>query len=189
MTDPFREQGPGGQASVPADSSALLVRGLRAGIFLFAGLVVIPAAISVLAGIPYPLVFALVGSALVIEYAAVVTGVALQVPPYITVTVVFSTALGIITGSLEIFDAFSLTSPRLAGFLSRIRNRTAGRFMQKYGIWGLVPAILVAGFYITPGLSFIFGLPKWRSLAIMAGGFLLGELVTLAVTTGVLKIL
>jgi hypothetical protein len=189
MTDSFREKDPGGAVSIPAGSSALLVRGLRAGIFLFAGLIGIPATISVIAGIPYPLVFALVGSTLVIEYAAVVPGVALQIPAYVTVTVVFSTALGVITGSLEIFDAFSLTSPRLEGFLSRIRNRTAGHFIRKYGIWGLIPAILAAGFYITPGLSFILGMPKQRSVVIMSGAFLLGEVVTLSVTAGVLKLL
>ena len=187
MTDSFPEQEPGNPVS--ADSSALLVRGLKAGIFTFSGLIGVPALISVIAGIPYPLVFALVGSALVIEYAAVVPGVALQVPAYVTVPVVFSTALGVITGSLEIFDAFSLTSPRLSGFLFRIRNRKAGRFMRRYGIWGLIPGTLVAGFYITPGLSFILGMPKKTSVTVMSGAFLLGELVTLFITTGVLKFL
>jgi hypothetical protein len=172
-----------------ADIPALLVRGFRAGVFLFTGILAVPALISVIAGVPYPLILAVVGSTLVLEYAAVAAGVALRIPAYITVTVVFSVAFGIIAGSLEIFDAFLLTSPRLSGFLSSIRNRTAGKFMQRYGLWGLAPAILAAGFYIIPGLSFILGIPKKKSVAVMSGAFLLGELLTLSITTGVLNAL
>jgi len=187
MRDTLQEPAPGEPS--PAGFRGPFIRGLWAGLFLFTGIVGVPALISLGTGVPFPLILAVAGSALVIEYAAVVPGVALQLPAYITVLVVLSVGSGVITGSLEIFDAFSLTSPRLSRFLSRVRMRTAGKFLHRYGIWGLAPAILVAGFYVTPGLSFILGMPKKRSIAIMTGAFLLGELVTLSIATGVLKLL
>lgn len=183
----FEEQGRDTQTL--ADHRNVLFHGFRAGVFLFAGVLMVPALVSLLSGVPFPLILAVIGSTLVIEYAAVVPGAALQVPAYVTVTVAFSTALGIIAGSLEIFEALFRTSPALSGFIARARNRSAGKFTRKYGIWGLVPAILAAGFYITPGLAFVLGMPKSRSVAIMSGAFFLGELITLAIATGVLRLL
>jgi hypothetical protein len=148
----------------------------------------VPFGITAISGISPAVTLALIGSTLLIEYGAVLPGLALGVPPVILIIVMTSIASGVILASLELFDYFSARSEKLSRFLERVWESRAGQLVHRYGVWGLIPGIMIAGFYVCPALSWIFAWERRIAVAMMIGAFILSSVVVLLLSLGVLTI-
>ena len=97
-------------------------------------------------------VLAVISGTLLLEYAAVVVGIALSIDDALVFCIVSLVAAGIIFFQLSLFDNIGKSSPRVAGFLERTRRKYGSSpVVKKYGVIALFPGILVVGFYICPG--------------------------------------
>ncbi len=152
-------------------------------------MVLVPFGITAIAGISPAVTLALIGSTLLIEYGAVLPGLVLEVPPVILIIVVASVASGVIFVSLELFDYFSARSEKVRRFLERVKGSRAGNVIHRYGIWGLIPGIIIAGFYVCPALAWIFAWERRIAVAIMMGAFILSSVVVLLLSLGVMTII
>jgi hypothetical protein len=160
----------------------------RMGLIIGICIILIPVGITAISGISMAVTLALIVSTLFIEYGAVLPGLALGVPPVLLITVMTSVASGVILVSLEIFDYFSARSEKVRRFLERVRGSRAGRLIHRYGVWGLIPGIVIAGFYVCPALAWIFAWDRKIALAMMVGAFILSSLVLLFLSLGVITI-
>ena len=149
-------------------------------------MVLVPFGITAIAGISPAVTLALIGSTLLIEYGAVLPGLVLEVPPVLLIAVMTSIASGVILASLELFDYFSARSEKLRRFLERIQGSRAGKVIHRYGIWGLIPGIIIAGFYVCPALAWIFAWERRIAVAMMIGSFILSCVLVLLLSLGVL---
>ena len=161
--------------------------GAAAKLAVLAGLLpLLPALIS---GRPPAAVIALVSSTLVIEYGAGAVGIGLGLPPPYVIFVLICTALGITVFLFDLFDLAGERSRRVGSFLERSRRRAAGsRLLSRYGMYGLVPLVIVLGFYVCPAVAWVLGWDRRRSVLLIMTGCAVASVATVLVTMGVLDI-
>lgn len=150
--------------------------------------ILIPFGITAVSGISPAVTLALIGSTLLIEYGAVLPGLALGVPPVLLIIVMTSIASGVILVSLELFDYFSARSEKVRRILERVQESRSGKLIHRYGVWGLIPGIIIAGFYVCPALAWIFAWERKIAVAMMLGAFILSSVVVLLLSLGVMTI-
>ncbi len=160
----------------------------RIGCIIGISIFLIPFGITAISGISPAVTLALIGSTLLIEYGAVLPGLALEVPPGLLIIVMISVASGVILVSFELFDYLSSRSARVEIFLERVQMSRAGSLIHRYGIWGLIPGIVIAGFYVCPALAWIFGWDRRIAVAMMTGAFILSSVVLLLLSLGIMTI-
>jgi hypothetical protein len=146
---------------------------------------ILPFVPALLFNIPVPSTLALISGTLVIEYGAAALGVGLGLPPYYILYVLTCVALGVTLTLFGIFDLLGMHSARVSRFLEKSSGR-AGRsvFLKKYGIYGLVPCIIIFGFYVCPPVSWVLGWPRVRSVVLIMAGYITISIVTIFATMG-----
>ncbi|NMG83388.1 MAG: hypothetical protein GIS02_04195 [Methanosarcinales archaeon] len=120
----------------------------------------IPISLSVVLGIPILKTLSLIVSTFALEYFAVPVGIGLGLDPVFVLIVVTSVALSAVLLMFKIFDTVGGKSRRVSNFLSKSRERCQkSKIIQKYGVYGLLPAVPFLGFYVCPAIAWIMG---WR---------------------------
>lgn len=149
----------------------------------------IPILVSFVYSIPLSVTLALVGSTFLIEYGAVIPGIALGIGYLPTIVIISAVALSVILTSLELFDTLEKESDRVKNFLEAIEKGRITGFVSKYGIWGLLPGIAVLGFYVCPGISWIFSWKRCYSVVLMLTGFVLSAILFYSFSAGIISVL
>lgn len=149
----------------------------------------VPILVSFVTHSPPPEIVALAGTAFLIEYGAVVFGIARGIGFLPTIVVTSSVALAVILTSFELFDLLAERFGRVEQFLARVKRGRVTGFISHYGIWGLVPGIFVGGFYICPAVSWIFSWKRSFSVILMMTGYIVSAVAIYLATTGILKVL
>ncbi|ACL16347.1 hypothetical protein Mpal_0997 [Methanosphaerula palustris E1-9c] len=153
-------------------------------------LVVVPSLLILLPGVRSDHLLALIGSTALIESGAPVVGVALGLPPAVVLVLVCSVALGLILLIYTLLDTLDAESPRVSHLLVWVRQRyTRSKTLQTYGIYGLVPGMVILGVWICPPIAWLVGWERRRAVLLMMIGFTIAAAGTLAVATGLVRIL
>ncbi len=142
-----------------------------------------------LAGITFMDAAAVVGTTLVIEYAASATAALLSLPVLYSLLVPVWVAGGLILAQLLLFDAFSGGSGKVATFLRQTRECGERSFFQRYGMAGLIPGIWVVGFYICPAVAWLMGWRRLHAVSLMLAGYVVATIFTWAAATGLVTVL
>jgi hypothetical protein len=133
-------------------------------------------------------VIALVSATLILEYGAVFIGTALGMEDILIFIIVSLVAAGIIFIQLSLFDLAGKSSPRVAGFLERThRKYGSSPFIKKYGVFALVPGILVVGFYVCPAVAWLIGWDRKTAFIVMIGTFCIAAALLLPVSEGLIQ--
>lgn len=153
-------------------------------------LIVVPLLLSLLPAVRADHLLALIGSTLLIESGAPVAGIALGLPPWVVLVLVCSIALGVILLIFSLLDTLDATSPRVGDLLERVQQRyNRSKTLQNYGIYGLVPGIVILGVLICPPIAWLVGWDRRRSILLMMIGFTIAAAGTLAMAAGLIQIL
>lgn len=148
----------------------------------------VPIIVSIACGIPLPAILALAGSAFLIEYGAVITGIALNIGFFPLIIVISSVALSVMLTSLELFDLVARKFRKVGDFLERVERGRITGFISRYGILGLVPGIIVAGFYICPAVSWIFSWNRCHAIILMLAGYVCSATAVYLLATGIIAV-
>lgn len=160
------------------------------GTCAFLALVVVPSLLALLPGIRSDHLLALIGSTLLIESGAPVAGVALGLPPGVVLILVCSVALGVVLLIFTLLDTLDADSPRVSNLLERVRQRyIRSKTLQTYGIYGLVPGMVILGFMICPPIAWLVGWNRRQAVLLMMLGFIIAATGTLAAATGFFRFL
>jgi uncharacterized membrane protein len=62
------------------------------------------------------------------------------------------------------------------------------RYIARYGIWGLVPCVMVLGFYVCPPVACVFGWNRDRAALLIMAGFVIIAAATILLTLGIIDI-
>jgi uncharacterized membrane protein len=163
---------------------------IKAGLFFFTGVIVIPAAIGFYYQISLWHMLGLVASVLILQPLAVVVGLGLGIHPIPMLLIMISIGLAVIFGLFKTCDMFAERSIWLRRHLLTIETITQKSAMfQKYGIYTLIPFIWVPGVGLY-GCVLIAWLFKWRGVtgvAVLLAGWCLAVLLVLLASLGVLN--
>jgi hypothetical protein len=117
-------------------------------------------------------VLALMSATLILEYGAVFIGIALDIDDAVILLIVTLVATGMIFFQFSLFDHIGKSSPRAARFLERVRgNYWSPPVIKKYGVFALVPGILIVGFYVCPAVAWLLGWERKIAFIVMMGTF------------------
>ena len=151
--------------------------------------VVLPLTIAFLFTIPLPSTLALITSTLIIEYGAAPIALGLGLPPVFVLCVLVCVALGVTLVLFDIFAIMGERSERVSRFLKKSSERAKqSSFLTKYGIYGLVPGVMILGFYVCPPVSWVLGWPKNRSILLIMAGYITISIVTILATMGLFSL-
>ncbi|MFA6332291.1 MAG: small multi-drug export protein [Methanoregula sp.] len=174
--------------SAPINST--LSRLSRAAAICLLFVLVLPVCAALALALPLTSVFALIGSTLLIEYGAAPVGIALGLPPAYVFFALTSIALGIVLALFGIFDTLGEHSERVKQFLKTAKLRAdSSRILSHYGIYGLVPVVLVFGFYFCPPIAWVLGWDRKRSIALILAGYCIASAALILAAAGILAII
>ena len=160
------------------------------GTCAFLALIVVPFLLTLLPGIRSDHLLALLGSTLLIESGAPVAGVALGLPPGVVLVLVSSVALGVVLLIFTLLDTLDAESPRVSNLLELVQRRyIRSKILQTYGIYGLVPGMVILGVLICPPIAWLVGWDRRQAVLLMMIGFTIAATGTLAVATGLVRFL
>ncbi|RJS72400.1 MAG: hypothetical protein CW694_02805, partial [Candidatus Syntrophoarchaeum sp. WYZ-LMO15] len=147
----------------------------------------IPISISVVLDIPIPKTLSLIASTFTLEYFAVPIGISLGLDPmFVLITVTF-VALSVVLLMFKIFDIVGRESKRVSNFLSKSRERgQKSKIIQKYGVYGLVPAVSFLGFYVCPAIAWTLGWRRDYAVIMIIIGFVFISTIMLLASIGIL---
>jgi len=148
----------------------------------------VPFLVSIVTENSLSAIISLAGTAFLIEYGAVVFGIARGIGFLPTIVVTSSVALAVILTSFELFDLLTGRFGRVEQFLERVKRGRVTGFISHYGMWGLLPGIFVGGFYICPAVSWIFSWKRSFSVTLMMAGYVVSAVAVYIVTTGILTV-
>jgi len=135
--------------------------------------------------VPPGSVLVLMSATLILEYGAVFIGTALDMDNAITFIIVSLVATGIIFFQLSIFDHSGKYSPRVARFLERTQGKYGSSpLVKKYGVFALVPGMLVVGFFVCPAVTWLLGWERKIACIVMMGTFCAASAFLLPVSEG-----
>ena len=151
--------------------------------------VALPIVLAMLLTIPVTSTLALIATTLIIEYGAAPVGIGLGLQPVFVLVVLTSMALAVTHLLYDIFDTHGTRSLRVARFLLRSKQRAErSKILSKYGINGLVPCVMILGFYACPPIAWVVGWHRNYAILLTMAGFILISLVTICATPGVIRI-
>jgi hypothetical protein len=137
--------------------------------------------------IPFQQVLTLIGATLVVEYGAVAAGTTLGISPLLNLSVVSSVAFCVFMLSFLILDHLGEHSERIGTYIARFQEKhLSSKSFQKYGIFALLPAIIIAGFYVCPTIAWLAGWNRRGAIGLMLGGYILAAAVSLFLTQNLL---
>jgi hypothetical protein len=152
--------------------------------------VIFPLAPVILFGIPLSSGVALVSGTFVFEYGAAVLGIGLGLHPIYVLYVLVCVASGVTLTMFDIFDILGEYSSRISRFLERSKERAdRSTTISKYGILGLIPCVLMLGFYVCPAVSRVFGWPRDLSIFLIMVGYISISIVTLLAAMGIFRMI
>jgi len=156
----------------------------------FVGFVVaLPIVLAMLFTIPVTSTLALITTSLIIEYCAAPVGIGLGLQPVFVLVVLTSAALAVTHLLYDIFNTLGTSTLRVARFLLRLKQRAErSKILSKYGINGLVPCVMIIGFYACPSIAWVVGWLRNYAILLTMAGFILISLVTILATPGVIRI-
>ncbi|MDI9632651.1 MAG: hypothetical protein QFX32_01175 [Methanolinea sp.] len=157
----------------------------RAILFLFTFALAVPLLTGAILGIPESRILPLIASAFVLQGAAPPLGHPLGLSDPVIIFLMASFAVGVVTCILEICDALSVTSERLARWIRKV-----GEIMEKHPSirsYGAISCIFIAwipgiGLYGTPVIAWILGWPKAPTIIFTTAGFVIASGLVLTVT-------
>jgi len=150
------------------------------------GLVLLtPAVLALVFGMPVSSVYGLAAATFVIEYGAAGAGIALGMHPAAVFAAVNAVSLGIVLASYACLDAMADRSLRMQSFAQRMAEKCChSRWTSTYGPLALVPGMLVLGFYVCAPAAWCLGWSRSRAIPAMIAGESIGTLVTMAAVEG-----
>ncbi len=149
----------------------------------------IPISISQALGIPLSKTLSLIASTFALEYFAAAVGAGLGLNPAFILLVTTCVALSVVLLLLTIFDIVGEKSKKISNFLLKARKKAQKtKILQKYGVYGLVFAVPLLGFYICPAIAWTLGWRRSLAVSMITVGFALASSIVLLVSTGILKI-
>ncbi len=152
--------------------------------------ILLPLLLAFLLGESIPVTLALMGSTFAIEYGAAPVGIAGGLPPAFVLLVLSCIALGVSLLLFNLCEPLGEHSSWFARFLERNRKRAqASPLLVKYGIFSLVPLVMILGFYVCAPVAWVFGWQRSHALLLIMAGYLAACLVTILATMGLLGIL
>ena len=147
----------------------------------------IPISISAVLGIPIPKTLSLIVSTFTLEYFAVPIGIGLGLDPVFVLIVVTSVALSVVLLMFKIFDIVGKKSKRVSNFLSKSREKGQNsKIIQKYGVYGLVPAVPLLGFDVCPAIAWTLGWRRDYAVILIIIGFVFISTIMLSTSIGIL---
>lgn len=163
----------------------VLVELSRAILFLFTFVLVVPLLIGAVLGIPESRILPLIASAFILQGAAPPLGHPLGLADPVIIVLMASFAVGVVTCILEVCDALSLTSERVARWIRKV-----GESMEKHPSirsYGAISCIFIAwipgiGLYGTPVIAWILGWQKIPTVIFTTAGFVIASGLVLTVT-------
>ncbi|MCX6698012.1 MAG: hypothetical protein NTV84_10800 [Methanoregula sp.] len=151
--------------------------------------VALPIVLAMLFTIPGISTLALITTSLIIEYCAAPVGIGLGLQPVFVIVVLTSAALAVTPLSYDIFDTLGTSTLRVVRFLLRSKQRAErSKILSKYGINGLVPCVMILGFYACPPIAWVVGWLRNYAILLTMAGFILISRVTILATPGVIRI-
>jgi uncharacterized membrane protein len=159
---------------------------LGRGILLILILPLLPALVF---GYPLMPVLAMIGAGLIIESTAAPVGIAFGLSPLFVFYVLICTESGIFLCLYDIFDTLGHTSEPVARFLERSRQYAHGSAtVEKYGILGLIPCVILIGVYANAPLAWVLGWREDHALILTILGYLPLLVITIWISTGLLQL-
>jgi uncharacterized membrane protein len=159
---------------------------LGRGILLILILPLLPALIL---GYPLMPTLAMIASSLIIESTAAPVGIALGLSPLFVFYVLICTEAGIFLCLYDIFDTIGHTSEPVMRFLEKSRHYADGSPMvQKYGILGMIPCIVLIGVYANAPLAWVLGWREDHALVLTIIGYLPMLVITIWISIGLLQL-
>jgi uncharacterized membrane protein len=130
---------------------------------------------------------ATLGSVPIIEYMAVGVGIGLGVNPLVSFLLTLLPCVGICMLVTGLVGYFVDRSERATRFLSKVQKKI-DKYpkLKRYGVVSSMVFVIFTGVYIGPGISFILGWPKVRSIFFMALGI---GLITMVIGLGTMGVL
>ena len=152
--------------------------------------IVLPIAVASVTRQSLPVTLALMGSTFIIEYGAAPVGIIGGLDPLFVLFVLACIALGVTLVLFSLCGSLAEHWPRFARFLEQTRGRTEGsKILAKYGILGLLPLVIVLGFYVCAPVACIFGWRRDHATLLIMAGYLFACIVTILATLGILHVI
>jgi len=164
----------------------------NAGILVLsaAAALVLPLAAATLTGRSVPVTLALVGSTFVIEYGAAPVGILGGLDPLFVLFALSCIALGVTLLLFGLCGTLENRWPRFARFVERTRAKVQGStLLAKYGIYGLVPLVMILGFYVCAPAACISGWRRDHATILIMTGYIIACIATILATQGAIGIL
>ena len=151
---------------------------------------VLPLVLVIISGQSVPATLALMTSTYIIEYGAAPVGIGLGLSPLIVLITMVCIALGITLFLYDLLDATGEHSEQVSSFLEKTEAQARqSQILSRYGIYGLVPCVLILGFYVCAPVSWIFGWSRNASLLLIMAGYIAASVVTVLLSIGILGFL
>ena len=151
--------------------------------------IILPLIPVFLFGFPLSSGLALITGTFIIEYGAAALGIGLGLHPVYVLYVLVCVAFGVTLTMFDIFDILGEHSPRVSGFLKKSEEKAHhSELLTKYGILGLIPCVIIFGFYVCPALSWVLGWRRDLSIFLIMVGYISISIVTMLATIGIFRL-
>lgn len=151
---------------------------------------VVPLGAASVLGVPLSGAVAVILTTLFIEYGAGPVGLLLGLSPWYLLLAESSVALGAVLVLYSLLDASLVASCRWQAWILGLSRRfSESRILSVYGIFALVPGIIVAGFYACTPVAWLLAWDRRVAIILMAAGYTTAAVLALAGTMGALSFL
>jgi len=147
--------------------------------------ILLPLPVAYITGQSLMVTLALMASTFIIEYGAAPVGIFGGLDRIFVLFVLSCIALGVTLILFCLCGTLEEHWPRVARFLEKSRNRAQSYpFLATYGIIGLVPLVMVLGFYVCAPAACILGWRRDYATALIMAGYIIASIVTILLTHG-----
>ncbi len=148
-------------------------------------LILLPLPVAYITGQSLMVTLALMASTFIIEYGAAPVGIFGGLDRVFVLFVLSCIALGVTLLLFCLCGTLEERWPRVARFLEKSRSMAqSSPFLAKYGIVGLVPLVIVLGFYVCAPAACILGWRRDHATALIMAGYIFASIVTILLTHG-----
>lgn len=148
-------------------------------------IILLPLPVGYITGQSLMVTLALMASTFVIEYGAAPVGIFGGLDRIFVLFVLSCIALGVTLLLFGLCETMEAHWPRVARFLEKSRSRVKTYpFLAKYGIVGLVPLVIILGFYVCAPAACILGWRRDHATILIMAGYIFASIVTILLTHG-----
>ena len=153
---------------------------------VFAAIVILlPLPVAYITGQSLMVTLALMASTFIIEYGAAPVGIFGGLDRIFVLFVLSCIALGVTLLLFCLCGTMEEHWPPVARFLENSRSwAKSSPFLAKYGIVGLVPLVIVLGFYVCAPAACILGWRRDLATILIMAGYIIASIVTILLTHG-----